>query len=89
MAKIEAVIIRRSDEENTIAIVTAECDLEMVANHVALIGAVANAVTRWAKHGRGKELLARKGTINVGDLRLRNSPTTCFWVSWRSRASPP
>ncbi len=54
MAKIEAVIIRRSDEENTVALVSAECDPDRVGSTNDLFGAISRAVTRWAQQGPGK-----------------------------------
>ncbi len=61
---LKAVIIRRSDDENTVAIVTAECDPEVVRGIGDLMRAVCNAVTRWAKCG-----LATETDFTVGDLQ--------------------
>lgn len=67
--RINAVIIRRSTDENTVALVSAECDSEMIDSVNELFGAISHAVTRWAKNGQGKKLLhSNRGNINIGDL---------------------
>src|SRR5438034_167985 len=54
MAKIDAVIIRRSRDENTVALVSAECDPEIIEGANELFGAISQAVTLWAQHDEGQ-----------------------------------
>jgi hypothetical protein len=70
MAKIEAVVLRRNKDENTIALVSAECDPEMVGSSDDLYGAISRAVTRWSRTcSAGRRLLkANGGDIDIGDL---------------------
>jgi hypothetical protein len=70
MAQINAVIIRRSDDENTVALVSAACDPEMVEDTNDLYGAIARATTRWARRGAAAKALLEDthGDINIGDL---------------------
>lgn len=71
---IRAVIFRRSDDENTVAVVTAEVDpAMMIETPNDLFGAVSEAVTRWidpvTMPSEGSlALKANNGDFNVGDL---------------------
>jgi hypothetical protein len=69
MTRIEAVIIRRGKDENTVALVSAECDPEMIDGTNDLFGGISRAVSRWAQTGGSKRLSGHdRGDINIGDL---------------------
>ena len=67
---IHAVIVRRSNEENTVAIVDADCDPDSIQTPDDLFGAISNAIAEWYHEDdeAGTIIDDNDGDFNVGDL---------------------
>jgi hypothetical protein len=71
LKKITAVVLRSiNDSVHKVAIVTADCDPDMVEDADDLLGAISAAVYHWVASGVDKTVTvkAHNGEFNIGDL---------------------